>query len=128
MDCDFPMQVTQGNPAAESGWGVDARLGREGGPQGRLGGSAYRVPTVLFPQGGDPRRWDKVEGRRHAGSGQREEGVVQSGLEATRTQEVGGDRVPATDLCEHPAGICFLVARPAPRFPRPSRLLQASDT
>lgn len=108
------------------GRGCAPRLG--GGPQGGLGDSAYRVPTVLFPQGGDPRRQDKVEGGRHAGSGQREEGDVQSGLEATRTQEVGGDRAPATDLCEHPAGICFLVARQTPRFPRPSRLLQASDT
>lgn len=122
VDCDFPMQVTQGNPAAESGWGVDACLGREGGPPGGLQGRAYRVSTVQFPQGGDPRRRDKVEGGRHAGSGHREEGDVQSGLEATRTQEVGGDRAPATDLCEHPAGICFLVARQAQRFPRPSRV------
>lgn len=127
MDCDFPRQVTPGNQAADSGWGVDARLGREGPPP-ESGGSAYRVPTVLFPQGGDPRRPDKVEGGRHAGSGQREEGDVQSGPEATRAQEVGGDRAPATDLCEHPAGICSLVARLAARCPRPSHLLRACDT
>lgn len=93
-----------------------------------MGGSAYRIPTVLFPQGGDPRRRDKVEGGRHAGSGQREEGDVQSGSEATRTQEVGGDRAPAPDLSEHPAGICFLAARQAARTLRPSHSLRACDT
>lgn len=91
-------------------------------------GSAYRVPTVLLPQGGDPRRRDKVEGGRHAGSGQREEGDVQSGSEATRAQEVGGDRAPAMDLSEHPAGSGFLAARQAARALCPSHLLRASDT
>lgn len=43
VDCDFPMQVTQENPAAESGWGVDARLGREGVP--RVGWGV--VPTAF---------------------------------------------------------------------------------
>lgn len=95
---------------------------------GKVGGSAYRIPTVLLPQGGDPRRRDKVEGGRHAGSGQREEGDVQSGSEATRTQEVGGDRAPTPDLSEHPAGICFLAARQAARALCPSHSLRACDT
>lgn len=128
MNCDFPRQVTSGSLAADSGWGVDARLGREVEPPGRVGGSAYGVQTILFSQGGDPRRRDKVEGGRHAGSEQREEGDVQSGSQATRAQEVGGDRALATDLSEHPAGICLPPPRQAAHFPRPSHLLRACYT
>lgn len=44
VDCDFPMQVTQGNLAAGSGWGMDARLSQEGVPP-QAGWGA--VPTAF---------------------------------------------------------------------------------